>query len=144
MNINRLKKYDKMLLYVDGSWNSYHPEYSGWGYTLIHKNKILYQDYGKIKCKSRQIDGELYATLKGLEKVKELNLKKITIVYDYIGIQKWFQGEWKAKSDVSKNYVTNLEKFKSINVIFSKVKSHSGECKWNDYVDNLAKKGLSD
>lgn len=131
-----------MKLYVDGSWTSKTPKYSGWGYAIVDKDTILHQDYGKVECLSRQIDGELYATIMGLEKVKNLNLKSIELVYDYIGIQKWAQSEWKAKSQIAIDYVDRLSDYKNINIKFTKVKSHTGECKWNDYVDNLAKKGL--
>lgn len=131
-----------MILYVDGSWKTSSPNYSGWGFILVDKNEIIYEKSGYIECYSRQIDGELYAVLEGLKYIKSIGLKNIEIIYDYIGIEKWAKNEWKAKSLVALEYIERLKEFSNINIKFTKIKSHSGLCEWNDYVDNLAKNSL--
>lgn len=133
-----------MKLYVDGSWKTGTPDYAGWGYALIQKEKIIHEDSGFIEQHSRQIDGELFATLAGIEYCKGIGLSSIELVFDYIGIEKWAKGDWKAKSLVAKEYVKRMKDFKDIKIKYTKVKSHIGEDPWNDYVDKLAKDALND
>ena len=37
-------------------------------------------------------------------------IKKINIFYDYIGIEMWYTGAWKAKSKIAVDYVNFLNK----------------------------------
>jgi ribonuclease HI len=71
--------------------------------------------------------------------------ERIKIYYDYEGLRKWLSGEWAAKSDVAKMYVSvYTNKFADlVQVNFEKVKGHSNN-KYNDKADELAKKALSD
>ncbi|MDE6473331.1 MAG: hypothetical protein K2K73_02855 [Ureaplasma sp.] len=60
-----------------------------------------------------------------------------------MGIEKWFNNEWKANTEISifyKNFLNeNKNKFDSIQ--FQKVEAHSG-IEYNEKVDKLAKKAL--
>lgn len=129
-------------VYVDGSWKPSSPKVSGWAFIVLNDDdQVLKYDSGVVLCKSRQIDGELYATLKALECVSKMKFSKIKLYYDYLGIEKWAKGIWKAKSLVAIEYVNRLKDLDKIlqEVIFVKVKSHSGENVWNDAVDEIAK-----
>jgi len=44
------------------------------------------------------------------------NKKKITIYYDYQGIEKWANGEWKAKKRLTKEYVEFIKDKNGINI----------------------------
>ena len=70
------------------------------------------------------------------------NKKKITIYYDYQGIEKWANGEWKAKKRLTKEYVEFIkDKKRLLSIKFVKVPAHSG-IKLNEEVDALAKSSL--
>jgi ribonuclease HI len=130
-------------VYVDGSWKKGKPEIAGWAFIVLDsKFNIFKEQSGVIECVSRQVDGELYATLKSLEYISKLkSVCKIKLYYDYAGIEAWANGSWKAKSEIALEYVKRLEKYKTLleRVTFVKIKSHAGLDKWNDRVDLLAK-----
>ena len=80
-----------------------------------------------------------------LEHLNEIDDKKITIFYDYEGIEKWATGEWTARKDVAIDYKKRVQRHlmllryeHKIEIIFTKVKAHSGE-EFNEKVDRLAK-----
>lgn len=141
-------------LYVDGSWKKHKPDIAGWAFVVLDdRHEIIKEKSGVVCCLSRQVDGELYATLKGLEIVSKIikgssgsNNIKIYLYYDYAGIEAWANKSWKAKSDVAIEYVNRLEKYKEIlqKITFVKIKSHAGQSKWNDHVDLLAKKRVDE
>ena len=138
-----------LRLYVDGSWMTKAPERSGWAFVILDsKDQILVQKSGSIKCLSRQIDGELHATIRGLMEINTnplfTKIREIQVLYDYIGIEKWATNSWKAKSSVAINYVNKIKSLEPImaKIKWVKIKSHAGEDIWNDYVDHLAKKSL--
>ena len=62
---------------------------------------------------SRQINGELESTIHALryvlEHLNEIDDKKITIFYDYEGIEKWATGEWTARKDVAIDYKKRVQ-----------------------------------
>ena len=65
-------------------------------------------------------------------------------MYDYIGVSKFATGEYKAKTDVTKDYQHAMKKYKElINISFQKVKAHASESeggsKYNDVADKLSK-----
>jgi ribonuclease HI len=129
-----------LMVYVDGS---YTPKCSrsGWGWVAVQGGKILAEDFGvsKSDAESRNIDGELEATLRAIEWLKTKKLKA-TIVHDYAGVSEWALGLWKAKSNIAQAYVNGIRQL-NYRVAFQKVEGHSGD-RWNDYADELAKKGI--
>lgn len=135
-------------VYVDGSWKPSTPLISGWGYVIFDSNdEILIKNNGVIQCLSRQVDGELFATISSLEYIREnLSPDRIELFYDYTGIEAWATGKWKAKSIIAKDYLERLEELNSIlnKVYFHKVKSHSGGSIGNDLADELAKTALDE
>ena len=66
----------------------------------------------------------------------------LTIYYDYEGIAKWAQGDWKAKNKRTQQYAEFMNGKRSyIQLSFQKVKAHSGD-HYNEEVDKLAKSAL--
>lgn len=64
-------------------------------------------------------------------------------MYDYLGIEKWSTGEWKAKKDLTKDYAAFMQKYmKIINIEFEKVKAHTG-VEFNEEADRLAKMAVN-
>lgn len=87
----------------------------------------------------RNVAGELKASMYVLDFAKKNNLKNIAIYYDYAGIEKWANGEWKANLEFTKYYAKfTKDIMKDIKVHFIKIKSHTGN-KYNEEVDKLAK-----
>jgi len=75
------------------------------------------------------IAGELIAVLAGVELAIQLKLTNIEVYYDYEGVEKWYTGEWNAKTELSIAYVgllRNLVGVNNLNIQFFKVVHHSG------------------
>jgi len=146
VKIKKIKEEDKLYAYVDGSFNS-SDNIAGYGLALIKNNKVIFKDLGAFRGdnynESRNVFGEIRGALKAVELAIANNFEEITIVYDYLGIEKWSTGEWKAKKDLTKDYATFMQKYmKIINIKFEKVKAHTG-VKFNEMADQLAKMAVS-
>lgn len=133
-------------IYVDGSWNDRKQQY-GWGYVLVVDGQSVSSGYGKGNkseyLDQHQIGGEVVAVLQGLGRAVYLGYQHAEIVYDYVGIEKWPLGDWKAKSDIAGAYLCLIEQYHhQIDLSFKKVKSHSGN-RFNGEADRLAKKGAN-
>ena len=131
-----------VIAYVDGSFT---PKfgYPTYGIYMISDNGIEYKYRGQITDESmtgsRQIAGELIATIVAINNAIKMGHKKIEIRYDYAGIEKFATGEWKAKNHVSQWYVNKFNKLKNkIEIVFTKIEAHTGD-KGNEIADQLAK-----
>ena len=141
-------------LYVDGSVN---PDTGnvGWGYVLLNGDKLVHTDCGQLTKDTakevRQISGELASTLYGIMfHFSKYPNEPLNIFYDYNGIYFWVcdifsNGKaWNRNKVATRFYRKRMEEIFRTNdpklVTFIKVKSHSG-VKWNEHVDQLAKKG---
>ena len=62
--------------------------------------KYILQGCGADKSllKIRNIAGELAGAKAAINKAISLGLKEITILYDYMGIEKWASKEWTANT----------------------------------------------
>ncbi|WP_075780052.1 viroplasmin family protein [Marinitoga sp. 1137] len=137
---------DKVVAYVDGSYDAKEKVY-GSGIYIIHNGiKKEFYKYGNDQnfLSTRNIAGEIIATLLALEYAKQNNAKEIDIYYDYQGIKKWAIGEWKTKSDIAKVYKIKFEEYKKImNINFYKIESHTNN-PGNTKADELAKKAIKE
>lgn len=126
--------------YVDGSFNSFSKVY-GYASILIYNGNeyiIKRHDNNSQYVMLENVAGELIATMKALKFGKEnLELNKINIYYDYEGIEKLANEEWKRDRRLFKEYY-NLIKSINIEILFHKIKSHS-DIELNGRVDKLAK-----
>ena len=141
---------DSVEIYVDGSYSK-DTDLTGSG-IVIKANGIIYKKSFVVPTEddhSWNIDGECHAVLESLKicggesgiENKTINSRNITINYDYLGIEKWATGEWKAKSKIAKLYAEEFKKLinkYNFSVTFNKVKAHSGD-QYNDIADGLAK-----
>lgn len=92
---------------------------------------------------SRNVSGEIYAVIDGLNHLDESGVKKVTIFHDYVGIEKWVTAEWATKIPMTYEYadfVHNL-RLDGMSISFHHVKAHSGD-HWNEYVDRMAKEAV--
>jgi len=130
--------------YIDGSYDKETENYSFGGCLFIDgniykfKKKYLKDEYSSFRNVAGEIKGAGYIINYAINHgIKELN-----IYYDYLGIEKWYKGEWQAKSPIAIEYVNYAnEAKKKINVNFIKIKSHTNN-KYNDLADKLAKEAL--
>ena len=134
-------------LYVDGSFMK-RSKRAGWGWVLVANGKPLARGYGLTyeAALSRNIDGELAATMEGVNYFLDcFSVKELTIVHDYLGIAKWVTGEWAARKPVSTNYLDFMKKAISdgLELKFRHVRGHSGD-KWNEEADRLAKLAITE
>jgi len=130
------------IAYTDGS-NSTDIAIA-WGFVILKNNKIVHEDCGEAPVKRfkkhRNIYGEIVAVIQTIKWCKQNDIKEITIIYDYSGLEEWATGRWKKKTLMTKLYYESVIT-SGIHIKWIKVKGHSGDI-WNDYADSLAKKGL--
>ena len=131
--------------FVDGSFNPSTKEY-GYGVVIItidDCNPITYTGNGNDTdiIGMRNIAGELNGAIKAIKLALSLNLNKINIYYDYLGIEMWANNEWNSNNPFVINYKKFIEDSrKIIDINFIKVEAHTG-VKYNELADKLAKKG---
>lgn len=143
-----------MKIYVDGSYKpSVNPDVAGWAFSAYNEyGALLHSSHGLVKNPvSRQIDGELQATLEALRWVqltRERHLPtggKVVVFHDYEGIGRWARNEWKTNTDLTKRYKESVNELMldlisgdaQTEILFSWVKGHSNNA-GNDLVDRLA------
>jgi len=132
-----------IYIYVDGSYMHKKSKYGGWGYVIVKDGIELISACGRTEkiAESRNIDGELEATINAINWSKIHINEPVTICHDYVGIAKWGKGEWKANKPLTQNYKKFMENITGVK--FRKVAAHTGNF-WNEFADKLAKKGILD
>ena len=141
---NREEKQSEAFAYVDGSYDDTTKSYS-YGMVMMHGEDELhfFKKFEKDDMSDmRNVAGEIEGSMAAMKYCIENGIKSISIFYDYEGIQKWCNGDWKAKKEGTKRYVEFYkDTSRLVDVDFIKVKGHSGD-KYNDLADELAKKAL--
>ena len=90
----------------------------------------------------RNVAAELEGVKEAIKWAIAYTKTRIKIYYDYEGIEKWADGSWRAKKDITRQYVTFIrEKRVLITIEFCKVPAHSG-IEYNELADKLAKNSL--
>lgn len=141
---DRDEKQSEAFAYVDGSYDDTTKSYS-YGMVMMVKDDELHfnKKFEKDDMSDmRNVAGEIQGSMAAMQYCLDNKIKSISIFYDYEGIEKWCNGDWKAKKEGTQKYVEfykNASKY--VDVDFIKVKGHSGD-KYNDIADELAKKAL--
>lgn len=132
------------IAFIDGSYKKDTLEYGYGGVIILHDREIEFSKKGKDKdvLKSRNVTGELFASIFAISEAIRLKKEKITVFYDYEGISSWADGKWKCKIPLTIGYKEKIDSLrKEIEICFVKVKAHSGDV-YNERADLLAKKSL--
>ena len=134
---------DACIAYVDGSFDAAQKAYS---YGCI----LLYQGQRKEMSKAffhtedvsmRNVAGELEGAMAAMEYCEKNHMSKLHLYYDYQGIESWATGEWKRNKPGTIRYKAFYDTLQNVQVVFHKVKGHSG-VELNEAVDRLAKAAL--
>jgi len=129
-------------IYVDGSCLD---ENVGYGLVVLKDGQIIDELYGPVEDEAvqgmRQVAGELRAVQEAIAWCREHSVAEVSLFYDYEGIEKWATGEWRANRPATRAYARAAGKW-SVVVHWHKVESHIGN-RWNDYADQLAKRGAT-
>jgi ribonuclease HI len=126
-------------VFVDGSYIN---GTTGYGAVIYLGNEIKAELSGTVpNTQFRQFGGELKSVIETLKWCNENNTRKIRINYDYEGIEKFASGKWKARNELSKDYINFIQQTK-VEIEWRHIKSHTGNIK-NDKADLLAKRATS-
>ena len=136
---------NQLIVYVDGSFDLQLQKYSFGCVILLEDGRIL-ERYGNGAepelLAIRNVAGEMYGAMYATQWALKNGYSSVVLHYDYEGIEKWATGVWSAKNPHTQKYAAFMKrKQEQIEVIFQKVKAHSGDY-YNEQVDQLAKKAL--
>jgi len=149
----RLSETPKCLkIYTDGSHiknktNGYigYGAYCLFNGTEYHLSKTITPEllirYGITTTEISNPTAEFLAFSEVLTKFANTGFHTFCFYIDYIGVNKWLSGEWKAKKPYIlkiRNYCLNLMNKYNMSVSINHVKAHSGD-KGNEIADYLAK-----
>lgn len=139
---------NEVIAFVDGSYDAT-GEKSAFGAIIFSQGgnrDVLYKSFtkqlGEEFISLRNVAAELEGVKEAINWAIQYNKTKISIYYDYEGIEKWATGQWKANKAITKDYVCFIqEKRLSLQIEFIKVPAHTG-VKFNEEVDTIAKSAL--
>ncbi len=131
-----------LIAYVDGSYDNQTKVY-GSGVVLILPSgevlKYLKGGNNPETAKLRNVSGELIAAMHAVSYAAREGFDSIDIYYDYLGIECWANGTWKAKKPQTLRYKEFIKQHrKEMRITFHKVQAHIGN-EYNELADSLAK-----
>ena len=143
-------KETEIAAFVDGSYDVSREE-SGFGAIIVEADgteHILSKgftraDAGEEFIHTRNVAAELQGVMEAVSWAVSHDKTKITVFYDYTGIEEWAMGRWQAKNSIPQGYVQFIfEKRSQIHIEFVKVPAHSG-VEYNERADALARQAIS-
>lgn len=137
-------KFDLPTAFIDGSYDQKTGCYSFGGVLLIDGvcKKFQKKYDPDLYSDARNVAGEIKGAGFIISYAIHHQIKELNIIYDYVGIEKWYTGEWMANSPIAKSYVEFRNQIQNQIIIhFIKVKSHTNNT-YNDMADKLAKNAL--
>lgn len=137
-------QFDLPTAYIDGSYDEKTGNYSFGGVLIVNNEIFSFSKKYELDefSSARNVAGEIKGAGFIIQYCVNRGIPELNIVYDYVGIERWYNGAWKANSEIAKSYVAFANSVRSkIKVHFLKVKSHSNNF-YNDQADLLAKKAL--
>lgn len=142
---NEILDYENIAIaYVDGSFSRDLKKYA-YGCIIQYKGQ-QYELSGagadKNYIEMNNVAGELLGSMNAIKWAINNNVKKINIFYDYEGIEKWANDEWKANKEGTLEYKNFIKRCReNVEITFTKVVAHTG-IELNEQADKLAKKAL--
>ncbi len=134
-----------LVAYVDGSYEETLNRYSYGCVFLTPDGKIIRQSgsgSNPESAKLRNVSGEMLGAMFAVAWAKKAGFDKLEICYDYMGIEMWATGRWKAKNELTAKYAQFMkENQKLLSIAFRKIAAHTGDT-YNEEADRLAKEAL--
>lgn len=132
----------KCYIFVDGSFNEGIHLY-GYGGILFDGERyhlIQGSNTNEEMAAMRNVAGEICGMMEAVKTAVSLDIKDITVYYDYEGIRSWATKNWKARTPGTIEYVQFMRS-QNINLNFKHVEAHTGVI-GNEYADVIAKKAV--
>lgn len=128
--------------FVDGSFNKDTGIYGYGGFLCVNGTRYSIHGSGSNPemASMRNVAGEIEGALTAARKAYEMGVTKLTILYDYVGIEEWITGGWKCNKAGTAAYRDQMREMisKGMAISFVKVAAHTG-VPGNEYADRLAK-----
>ena len=139
--------YEGLTAFVDGSFEVSVGRY-GFGCVILQPEKAPLEYCGsgnnEASAALRNVTGEMLGAMFAVKWAMSHSYWDILICYDYEGIEKWANGVWKAKNELTKKYAAAMQQWKSnINIRFKKIAAHTGNY-YNERADQLAKRAIEE
>lgn len=132
------------VIYVDGSYELSTGRYA-YGMVVVEEGEEVASFHeareGEYSA-MRNVAGEVLGAMKAMSYAKEHGYARLTLYFDYQGIESWALGTWKRNNTLTQGYHEYYQNMKkNIAIKFMKVKGHSGD-RFNDRADELAKEAF--
>lgn len=131
------------VAFIDGSFDKTNKVVSTGG-VIFYEGQEETFSYGtdkEIYTAYWNVAGELLGAMHVIEWAVAKEAKEIHIYYDYMGIEMWATGRWKANNPLTQQYAEfMLNSRRLIKTVFHKVAAHTGVT-YNEKADELAKAG---
>ena len=139
---------EQVKVYVDGSFDN--RSICGAGIVMYYDGEnnppTIHKYHSKEKnyTDSRNVVGEIIASSMAIAHAYKKVVKNLKIFYDYEGIKKWADGEWKAKKPLTQQYRDFVASMRDkMHIEFSHTTAHTG-IKGNELADYYAKEAIDD
>lgn len=135
----------QIIAYVDGSFEVSLGRYAYGCVILTPEGEIIRKFGGGNEPEAaalRNVTGEMLGAMNAVKWSLEHGYTAVDIRYDYMGIEMWATGGWKAKNPLTQKYAEYMQKNAAkIKITFKKIAAHTGD-KYNEEADQLAKAAL--
>lgn len=135
----------QIIAYVDGSFEVSLGRYAYGCVILTPEGEIIRKSGGGNEPEAaalRNVTGEMLGAMNAVKWSLEHGYTAVDIRYDYMGIEMWATGGWKAKNPLTQKYAEYMQKNAAkIKITFKKIAAHTGD-KYNEEADQLAKAAL--
>ena len=135
----------QIIAYVDGSFEVLLGRYA-YGCVILTPEGEIFRESGSgnnpESAALRNVTGEMLGAMNVVKWCIEHGYQAVDIRYDYMGIEMWATGGWKAKNTLTQKYAEYMQRqAKRIQIAFKKIAAHTGD-KYNEEADKLAKAAL--
>lgn len=133
-------------IYTDGSFIQ--GKGYAWAYMIKRYEDVICEEYGvgtnTEAAAMRNIAGELSAVMRAVTDAYDRGYKEICICHDYLGVDCWARGSWKAKNKFTQYYAEFMNKKMDVmDIKFSHIKGHTGNA-GNEHVDELCRRAFEE
>lgn len=142
-----IPKPGQIVAYVDGSFEVSLGRYA-YGCVILTPDGEIIRESGSgnnpESAALRNVTGEMLGAMYAVQWCIRNGYQEVDIRYDYMGIEMWATGGWKAKNPLTQKYAEYMQRqAQKIKITFQKIAAHTGN-KYNEEADQLAKAALSE